>query len=124
MAGCPMEPAADGEVIASVINVTPFEIEAVLTGVLGDLADTTLVVVAPSSSVDVAFSCLDELLIGDPFMPDAPGVTLDLPQGAIGLDAFAVLSPESFLCGDIVEIIVSGSDPDDFTIDVFALTPP
>jgi len=111
------------DIVASVINVTPFEVSVVLSGVLDDSVDTVRRTVATLDSTDVGFACVDELVVGDPLDPAAPGVVLQVDGEPVELDPFALLLDEAFVCGDIVEIIVSGNDAETIAVDVFALTP-
>ena len=126
--GCGSNPGAaphgEPDVIASVINVTPFEVTAVISGVLGDVVDTVELTVGSVSSADQRFTCVDELVVGDPLAPEEPGVLIGTNGAAVPIDPFKLLVGETFLCGDVVEIIISGNDADTFTVDVFALTPP
>ncbi len=129
LAGCGAQagntrPASQPDVLVSVINVTPYEVSAVLSAIAGDVVDTVERTVGPSGSADVTFVCADELVVGDPLEPATPGLTIDVDGEPETIDAFFIRAGESFACGDVVEIIVSGSDPDTFVVDVFALTPP
>jgi hypothetical protein len=126
--GCGSRPGAashgEPDVVASVINVTPFEVTAVISGVLGDVVDTVKLTVASVSSADQRFTCIDELVVGDPLAPDEAGVLIGTNGASVPIAPFKLLVGETFLCGDVVEIIVSGNDADTFAVDVFALTPP
>ncbi len=128
-AACGTQPGASshtsgGDVLVSVINVTPYEVSAVVSAILGDAVDTVERTVSPSGSAEITFVCPDELVVGDPLEPTAPGLTIDVDGQPEVVGAFSILAGESFACGDIVEVIVSGADPDTFVVDVFALTPP
>ncbi len=112
------------DIVVSVINVTPFEVTVVLSGVLGDTVDTVRRTVPTQDSADVGFACVDEVVIGDPLDPDAPGVIVEADDGPIEFDPFAVFAGEAFACGDIIETIVSGTDPENIVVNVFAFTPP
>lgn len=122
--GTSSKATSEPNVLASVINVTPFEINVVLSGVLADAVDTVRRTVGPSDSTDVAFVCPDELVVGDPLEPTEPGVVIEPAGQAAEVGAFTILAGESFACGDVVEIIVSGTEADTLAVDVFALTPP
>ncbi len=126
--GCGLQPSVDTprgtDVLVSVINVTPFAVEAILSGVLDDSVDTVRPLVDPSDSSDTSFVCLDQLVVGDPIDPALPGITIQTEGEPETIAAFSILQGESFACGDIIEIIVSGIDADSFAVDVFALTPP
>lgn len=130
LAGCGAQPAGGGgnssepDILASVINVTPFELSVVLSGVRDGAVDTVERDVAPSDSADVAFLCVDELVVGDPLEPAEPGILIDTAEAEEQVGAFTILRGPSYECGDIVEIIVSGTDAETFAVDVFALTPP
>lgn len=117
--------AAAPDIVASVINVTPYEVSVVLSGVLEDSVDTVRRTVATLDSIDVGFACVDELIVGDPLDPAAPGVVLEVDDEVevVEIDPFALIRDTAFACGDIVEIIVSGKNAEDITVDVFALTP-
>ena len=117
-------PTSGGDVLVSVINVTPYEVSAIVSAILGDAVDTVERTVSPSGSAEITFVCPDELVVGDPLEPTAPGLTIDVDGQPEVVGAFSILAGESFVCGDIVEVIVSGTDPDTFVVDVFALTPP
>ncbi len=117
-------PTTDGAVVASIINVTPYEVSVLVSGVLDDSVDTVEETVSPSDSTDVSFVCIDELVIGDPLEPEAAGVAIDMDGQPAEIAPFSIRSGESFQCGDILEIIVSGADRETFAVDVFALTPP
>lgn len=116
--------SAEQDLIASVINVTDFEVSVLISGILGDMVDTVERTIEPSGSTDVVFTCLDELVVGDPFEPTQPGITIQTPIEPITIEPFTLLAGEAFFCGDIIEIIVSGNDADSFAVNVFALTPP
>ncbi|MFQ5462473.1 MAG: hypothetical protein ACE5E5_07580 [Phycisphaerae bacterium] len=127
--GCGLQPAGGSEtaftnVLVSVINVTPFGVDAILSGVLDDSADTVPQHVDPSDTSDTSFVCLDQLVVGDPLDPTAPGITIHTGTEPETIAAFSMLQGESFACGDVIEIIVSGIDAASFAVDVFALTPP
>ena len=129
LAGCGAQPttsspAATPDVIASVINVTSFDVSIVLSGVLDDTVDTVERTIGPVDSTDVPFVCVDELVVGDPLEPTLPGVTIDVDGDPQELTPFSILAGESFECGDVIEIIVSGCDADTLNVDVFAFTPP
>ena len=111
-------------VLASVINVTPFSVIVVLSGVLDSGVDTVERTIASLDSIDVPFVCIDELVIGDPLMPEAPGVVIAADDEAREVAAFSILLDEVYFCGDVVEIIISGNEADTFAVDVFAFTPP
>lgn len=111
------------DIVASVINVTPYEVSVVLSGVLEDSVDTVRRTVATLDSIDVGFACVDELVVGDPLDPTAPGVVVEVDGQVVEIDPFALIRDTAFACGDIVEIIVSGNGPEDIAVDVFALTP-
>jgi len=111
-------------VIASVINVTPFEATIVLSGVREDSVDTVTRTVESVGSTDVTFVCLDELVVGDPIEPAEPGLIVELEDGPVEIEPFAVIAGESFVCGDIVEFIISGNSADTLSVDVFSFTPP
>ena len=125
--GCGTQPgvgsAADCTVLVSVINVTPYDVTVLLSGILNDEVDTVERTVNPSQSMDVAFVRLDELVIGDPLEPTAAGVTIhvDGPAEEIPL---TTISGHEFRCGDIIEIIVSIAEPEPFAVNVFVFTPP
>lgn len=124
-AGCGGLATEGQDVIASVINVTPHEITVMLSGVQGDEVDSVERTIAASSSTDVRFACLDQLVIGDANNPQVPGVLIQAGGAEpVPIDAFALIAGESFACGEIVEIIVSGNDADSFAVDVFALKLP
>ena len=95
-----------------------------MSAILGDAVDTVERTVSPSGSAEITFVCPDELVVGDPLEPTAPGLTIDVDGQPEVFGAFLILAGESFVCGDIVEVIVSGTDPETFVVDVFALTPP
>ncbi|MCP4250155.1 MAG: hypothetical protein GY778_24190 [bacterium] len=114
----------DAGVLASAINVTPFEVTVVLSGVLDDAVDTVERTIASRDSTDVDFVCVDELAVGDPLEPEAPGVVIAADDEAQEVEAFSVFLDEAFFCGDVVEIIISGNDAETFAVDVFAFTPP
>ena len=126
--GCGGNPSDGGptenDVVASVINVTPFEVEAVISGVLDDSVDTVERTVGPSDSADTIFVCIDQLVVGDPLDPSLPGVTAMIDGETVGIEPFSVFAGESFACGDIVEIIISGVGAESLAVDVFSLTPP
>lgn len=128
IAGCGVQaPAGTGgadTVLVSLINVTSSEITAVMSGVLNDSVDTVTETVAPVDSVDVPFVCIDELIVGDPLNSEAPGVTIAYSDGVQEIDPFSVSGPGLFTCGDVIEVIISGNDPDSFAVDVFVFTPP
>ncbi len=116
--------AAGGEVTATVINVTLFDVTALLSGIRNDDVDTVERSAGSQDTAAVTFRCIDELVVGDPLNPELPGVIID-PDGLAALvDPFSILEGESFFCGDIIEIIVSGNDIETFAVDVFAFTPP
>ncbi len=126
--GCGMQSGGSGAsadtVLASVINVTPYTITVVLSGILDDAVDTVRETVGPTDSVDVPFVCIDELVVGDPLEPAAPGVAIDREGEVEEIAPFSIPGAELFRCGDVIEIIVSGVDPDSFVVDVFVFTPP
>lgn len=126
--GCGIQSGGTGAsadtVLASVINVTPYTVTVVLSGILGDAVDTVRETVGPIDSVDVPFVCIDELVVGDPLEPAAPGVTIDREGEVEEIAPFSIPAAGRFRCGDVIEIIVSGVDPDSFAVDVFAFTPP
>jgi len=138
--GCGFQPAGDvsrgtatpaganetalTDVLVSVINVTPFGVDAILSGVLDDSTDTVAQHVDPSDSSDISFVCLDQLVVGDPLDATMPGITIHTGAEPETIAAFSILQGESFACGDIIEIIISGIGADSFAVDVFALTPP
>ena len=126
--GCGTQPgvgsSADGTVLASVINVTPYEVSVLLSGVLDDAVDTVEETVGPSDSADVTFVCVDELVVGDPLEPTTAGITIYAGGQVEEVGLFSIPADEWFRCGDIIEIIISGTDPETFAVDVFALTPP
>ena len=127
LAGCGTDledrSAAEPDIVASVINVTPYEVSVVLSGVLEDSVDTVRRTVVALDSIDVGFACVDELVVGDPLDPAAPGVVVEVDGQVVEIDPFALIRDTAFACGDIVEIIVSGNNPEDIAVDVFALTP-
>ncbi len=126
--GCGIQPnradAPTGTVLVSVINVTDFEVTAVLSGILGDSVDTVRKTIGPVDSIDVPFVCIDELVVGDPLEPSTPGVTIDQDGELVEIDAFSVLGNDQFRCGDVIEIIVSRGEGDFFNADVFVFPPP
>lgn len=127
LGGCgiiPSDGLSNGDIIASVINVTPYDVNILVSGVVGDAAEVTEHTVASADTVDVAFACLDELAVGDPLDANEPGVIIDTGTEIVELEPFLLLEGEAFFCGEIVEIIVSGDRPENFRIDVFAFTPP
>ena len=125
-AGCGVEPGStmSADVLVSVINVTPFDVTAVLSGVRAAEVDTVQREVAPMNTADVTFVCLDSLVVGDPLAPDTPGIVIAAEGEPVEIPPFSVDGGESFVCGDVVEIIISGNDADSFAVDVFVLTPP
>ncbi len=127
-AGCGIQSGGAGAsadtVLASVINVTPYTVTVVLSGILDDAVDTVQETVGPIDSVDVPFVCIDELVVGDPLEPATPGVTIDREGEVEEIAPFSIPGAGRFRCGDVIEIIVSGDDPDSFAVDVFAFTPP
>jgi hypothetical protein len=125
-AGCGFVPGGGGEesVYVSVINVTPFEVTVLVSGVAGDLVDTVERTIPGPGSADVAFICVEELVLGDPIDPDLPAVSVD-PEGIAGeIPPFSIRAGDAYFCGDIVEFVISGRDPDTFAVDVFAFAPP
>ncbi len=123
-AGLTPPASTEKDLIASVINVTNFEVSVLISGILGEAVDTVERTIGPSDSTDVVFTCLDELVVGDPLDPTQPGITIHTEDEPTTIEPFSLLAGEAFLCGDIIEIIVSGNDADSFAVDVFALTPP
>ncbi len=123
-AGCGTQLPADRTVLVSVMNVTSFEVAVLLSGILGDAVDTVPETIGPSDSVDVTFVCIDELVVGDPLDATIAGVTIDGAGESAEIAPFSIAREESFACGDVIEIIVSGNEPGSFAVDVFALTPP
>ncbi|MHC4064064.1 MAG: hypothetical protein ACYSUI_06125 [Planctomycetota bacterium] len=127
-AGCGTAPTAGAsssrDVLASVINVTPFESSVVLSGVADDAVDTVERTIGPSDSTDVRFVCLDELVVGDPLEPAVAGIVIDADGEAAEIAPFSILVDESFVCGDVIEIIISGADAETLAVDVFSFTPP
>ena len=117
-------PGRSGDVLASVINVTPYDVSVVLSGILGDVVDTVESTIGPSDSTDVRFVCMDELVVGDPLEPSAAGVIVDPDGEPQEVAPFSIAAEESFNCGDVIEIIVSGNDAETFAVDIFAFTPP
>jgi hypothetical protein len=116
-------PGRQGDIVASVINVTPYEVSVVLSGILEDSVDTVQRTVATLDSIDLGFACVEELVVGDPLDPTAPGVVVEVEDQLVEFEPFALILDTAFACGDIVEIIVSGKNAEDITVDVFALTP-
>ncbi len=127
-AGCGTQlaagPATDQEVLVSVMNVTAFDVSVLLSGILDDAVDTVSETIGPSGNVDVTFVCIDELVVGDPLDAAVAGVTIDVDGDPAEMAPFSIARAESFDCGDVIEIIVSGSEPGSFAVDVFALTLP
>lgn len=113
-----------GDLFVSVINVTPFEVSVVLSGVQDDAVDTVERTVEPSGTSEVTFVCVDELVVGDPLNVAAAGVTISADEQTEEVSPFVILAGESYACGDIVEVIVSGATPETFAVDVFAFPPP
>jgi hypothetical protein len=125
LAGCDgLVPEPGDSVLASVINVTPFEVDVLLSGVLDDQVDTVNRTIGTTESADVPFVCVDEVVVGNPLEPAAAGVVVHVDGDPVEIAPFAILGGESFLCGDIVEIIVSGASAETIAVDVFTLTPP
>ncbi len=116
--------STERDLIASVINVTDFEVSVLISGILGGAVDTVERTVGPSGSTDVVFTCLDELVVGDALEPTQPGITIRTVLEPTTIEPFTLLAGQAFFCGDIIEVIVSGNDADSFAVDVFALTPP
>ncbi|MCH7808377.1 MAG: hypothetical protein IIB60_04055 [Planctomycetes bacterium] len=128
VAGCGTQAGGNlptqADVLASVINVTPFTISVTLSGILDEVVDTVGETIAPSDTADVLFVCIDELVVGDPLEPGAAGVTIHVDGDVEEIAPFTIIAQGSFRCGDVIEIIVSGADPETFVVNVFALTPP
>jgi hypothetical protein len=123
--GCPSRsaPPAD-DVIVSLLNVTDFEARVLVSGIVGDVADVGEELVEPLGSTSVAFTCLDELVIGDPFDPEAPGAIIIVDaETEIELDPFALRGGTDFFCGEIIQIVISGDTPETLDIHIFALDP-
>ena len=116
-------PQPQDDIVASIINVTPFEVSVVLSGVLDDTVDTVRRTVPTLESTDVGFTCVGELVVGDPLEIAAAGVVIEADAGRAELPPFALLRDAVFVCGDIVEIIISGTNAETFAADVFILTP-
>jgi len=125
-AGCGVVPGEGVEesVYVSIINVTPFEVTITVSGVAGDLVDTVERIVPGPGSADVAFVCVDELVLGDPIDPALPAVVVDPDGLAVEIPPFSILAEEAFFCGDIVEFVISGHDEETFAVDIFAFAPP
>lgn len=117
-------PGGDGDVVVSIVNVTPYVVEITLSGVVGETAEPVDETVQPISSTDVAFVCLDELVVGNPLDPTIPGAVVLVDGQRVELEPFLLRAQESFRCGDIVELIISGDRADNPRIDVFVLTLP
>ena len=129
IAGCGLQTAtptntSGASVTVSLINVTPFDISATVTGVQNDTADTVDRTVAPSDSVDVTFVCVGTIVIGDPLDPESPGVIIHTSDGQEYVAPFSIDANASYDCGDVLEVIVSGPDGGPFLVDVFTFTPP
>lgn len=126
--GCGAQPGGacppNDTVLVSVINVTSYEVSVLLSGILQDAVDTVQETVGPIDSADVSFVCIDELVVGDPLEPTAPGVTINREGELEEIAPFRIPGDELFRCGDVIEIIVSGDAPESFAVDVFAFTPP
>ncbi len=86
--------------------------------------DTVERTIGPSGSTVVVFTCLDELVLGDALEPTQPGITLQTAVEPSTIEPFTRQHGEALFCGDIIEIIVSGSDVHSFAVDVSALTLP
>lgn len=116
--------SSDRSVVASIMNVTPFEVDVRISGVVGQTAEIAAETVAARDSVDVAFTCLDELVIGNPLDPGVAGAVVHTDAGPVELEPFLLRAGEAFFCGEILEIIVSGDRPENLRMDVFVLARP
>ena len=85
-AGCGTVPATDppfateADVTATVINVTPFEVSVLLSGIRDNNVDTVERRADTLDTAEVTFVCIDELVVGDPLAPETAGVLID-PDG-------------------------------------------
>jgi hypothetical protein len=120
--GCvPQAGTGDADVIVSLVNVTDFEASILVSGVAGDVADVQAEPVGALDSRAVAFTCLDELVIGDPFDFTAAGAQVVIDGQTVELDPF-VLTQDDFACGDTIEVILSGDRAENLALNVFVLS--
>ena len=111
----------DEGIVVRVTNNTAYPASVVLSGVLEDAVDTVVRTVGPSSTIDVDFVCVDEVVVGDPTELSAAGVIIDVDGEVVEVASFSLPAGEYFACGDVVEVVIDGVAPDDLSAEVYVL---